>query len=131
MALLGAGRGPDRALQSLVGSEKSALRVKSPGKISAVLMTHRGGAELGVESTFLLPTTTMSPPSTRSNSFAATRIRGCRRACAQYNCGETAHPLREAGLVDDAMPLPQDAPPSEQPPMVTMPVPPTPVTMIE
>ena len=61
-------------LRRSVGSEKSALRVKSPGRISAVLITIVVAPSLAVESTFLLPTTTMSPPSTRSHSPAATRM---------------------------------------------------------
>ena len=56
------------------GSEKSALRVKSPGKISAVLTTTAVSSLRTAASTFLLPETTKSQPSTRSASPAATRI---------------------------------------------------------
>ena len=56
-----------------VGSEKSALRVKSPGRNSDVLMTIAVPG-FTADSTFLLPATTMSPPSTRSAPPAATRM---------------------------------------------------------
>ena len=57
-----------------VGSEKSALRVKSPGRNSAVLIIILVEPCLTAASTFLLPATTMSPPSTRSAPPAAIRM---------------------------------------------------------
>ena len=56
-----------------VGSEKSALRVKSPGRNSEVLTTIAVPG-CTADSTFLLPATTMSPPSTRSAPPAAMRM---------------------------------------------------------
>ena len=61
-------------LSRSVGSEKSALRVKSPGRNSAVLTIIAVRPGLTAASTFLLPATTMSPPSTRSAPPAATRM---------------------------------------------------------
>ena len=56
------------------GSENSGLRVNSPGSISARLMIIAVVPGFTAASTFLLPATTMSPPSTRSAERAATRM---------------------------------------------------------
>ena len=87
-----------------VGSEKSALRVKSPGRISAVLITIVVPPSFAVERIFLLPTTTMSPPSTRSHSPAATRMAWMSSGLLRDAdvAVDRAALLREAGLIDDA-----------------------------
>ena len=54
-----------------VGSEKSALRVKSPGITSAVFTTSAVWPCFTAASTFLVPVTTRSQPSTRSATPAA------------------------------------------------------------
>src|SRR5262249_49698277 len=76
-------------LRRSVGSEKSALRVKSPGSTSARLMTISVVPCFTAASTFLLPATTMSPPSTSSAPPAA-----CARATAP------GAPRRDADGVD-------------------------------
>ena len=57
-----------------VGSAKSGLRVKSPGKTSAALTTTPVSAPRIEASTTLAPETTRSQPRIRSASPAATRI---------------------------------------------------------
>ena len=61
-------------LSRSVGSEKSALRVNSPGSTSARFTTMVVTPGSTAASTFLVPATTMSPPSTRSAPRAAIRM---------------------------------------------------------
>jgi len=61
-------------LRRSVGSEKSALRVNSPGSTSARSITMVVTPRSTAANTLRLPATTMSPPSTRSASRAAMRI---------------------------------------------------------
>ena len=61
-------------LSRSVGSVKSTLRVKSPGRNSARFTTMSVWPGLTAASTFLVPATTMSPPMTSSAEAAATRM---------------------------------------------------------
>jgi hypothetical protein len=61
-------------LMRSAGREKSALRVKSPGITSAVLTTSAVRPSFTAASSFLVPVTTRSQPSTRSAMPAVTRI---------------------------------------------------------
>src|SRR5215467_2054641 len=131
--LLAAGVSRMARLRRSVGSEKSALRVKSPGSTSARLMTISVVPCFTAASTFLLPATTMSPPSTRSAPPAAMRMAWISSERSAMRIWlKTAPPFcARPAMSITPTPLPSRwAAMPRIPPMVTMPVPPTPVTVM-
>ncbi len=119
-------------LRRSVGSENSGLRVNSPGSISARLITMAVVPGFTAARTLRVPATTMSPPSTRSALRAATRIAWISSgslakrmwlATAPPFCARPAMSMMPTPLPSRCAAMPRIAP------MVTMPVPPMPVTM--
>ena len=121
-------------LSRSVGSEKSALRVKSPGRISAVLTTIARLARLDRRQHLLVAgdDDVAAEDEIGAAGRDADGVDVVRRAGDADVAVDRAALLREAGHVDDAgSPCLPDARPCRGcAPMVTTPVPPTPVTMM-